>query len=171
MVRSFASAWRASATCLYDISGDMHGTGLLNLLNVPFAHNQRDAEIARKRMRRRENKQWRSDLRKKVGFRSELLGNNSTTDAKPAFDDYGKQSREIAAACGGMDAKQGGNPTKRRRRTCAFRPTRRAPGPLRRWYRAVRSCWSSIKHSPILSGKELAARNRARPRSSTMGVG
>ena len=45
-------------------------------------------------------------------FRAELLSNNSTTYAKPAIDDYAKQTREIVAAWSSMDGKQGGDPTK-----------------------------------------------------------
>jgi NAD(P)-dependent dehydrogenase (short-subunit alcohol dehydrogenase family) len=45
-------------------------------------------------------------------FRTELLSNNSTTYAKPAIDDYAKQTREIVAAWSSMDGKQGGDPTK-----------------------------------------------------------
>jgi NAD(P)-dependent dehydrogenase (short-subunit alcohol dehydrogenase family) len=45
-------------------------------------------------------------------FRTELLSKNSTTYAKPAIDDYAKQTREIVAAWSGMDGKQGGDPAK-----------------------------------------------------------
>jgi NAD(P)-dependent dehydrogenase (short-subunit alcohol dehydrogenase family) len=45
-------------------------------------------------------------------FRTELLSRNSTTYAKPAIDDYAKQTREIVAAWSGMDGKQGGDPAK-----------------------------------------------------------
>jgi NAD(P)-dependent dehydrogenase (short-subunit alcohol dehydrogenase family) len=45
-------------------------------------------------------------------FRTELLSNNSTTYAKPAIDDYAKQTREIIDAWSGMDGKQGGDPAK-----------------------------------------------------------
>jgi len=45
-------------------------------------------------------------------FRTELLTKNSTTYAKPAIDDYAKQTREIVAAWSGMDGKQGGDPAK-----------------------------------------------------------
>jgi NAD(P)-dependent dehydrogenase (short-subunit alcohol dehydrogenase family) len=45
-------------------------------------------------------------------FRTELLSKNSTTYAKPAIDDYAKQTREIIAAWSGMDGKQGGDPAK-----------------------------------------------------------
>jgi NAD(P)-dependent dehydrogenase (short-subunit alcohol dehydrogenase family) len=45
-------------------------------------------------------------------FRTELLSNNSTTYAKPAIDDYAKQTREIVAAWSSMDGKQGGDPNK-----------------------------------------------------------
>jgi NAD(P)-dependent dehydrogenase (short-subunit alcohol dehydrogenase family) len=45
-------------------------------------------------------------------FRTELLSNDSTTYAKPAIDDYAKQTREIVAAWSSMDGKQGGDPAK-----------------------------------------------------------
>ena len=45
-------------------------------------------------------------------FRTELLSSDSTTYAKPAIDDYAKQTREIVAACSSMDGKQGGDPAK-----------------------------------------------------------
>jgi NAD(P)-dependent dehydrogenase (short-subunit alcohol dehydrogenase family) len=45
-------------------------------------------------------------------FRTELLSNDSTTYAKPAIDDYAKQTREIVASWSGMDGKQGGDPAK-----------------------------------------------------------
>jgi NAD(P)-dependent dehydrogenase (short-subunit alcohol dehydrogenase family) len=45
-------------------------------------------------------------------FRTELLSNHSTTYAKPAIDDYAKQTREIIDAWSGMDGKQGGDPAK-----------------------------------------------------------
>jgi NAD(P)-dependent dehydrogenase (short-subunit alcohol dehydrogenase family) len=45
-------------------------------------------------------------------FRTELLSKNSTTYAKPAIDDYAKQTREIVAAWSGRDGKQGGDPAK-----------------------------------------------------------
>jgi NAD(P)-dependent dehydrogenase (short-subunit alcohol dehydrogenase family) len=45
-------------------------------------------------------------------FRTELLSKNSTTYAKPAIDDYAKQTREIVAGWSGMDGKQGGDPAK-----------------------------------------------------------
>jgi NAD(P)-dependent dehydrogenase (short-subunit alcohol dehydrogenase family) len=45
-------------------------------------------------------------------FRTELLSKNSTTYAKPAIDDYAKQTREIVTAWSGMDGKQGGDPAK-----------------------------------------------------------
>src|SRR6204780_3542616 len=45
-------------------------------------------------------------------FRTELLSNDSTTYAKPAIDDYAKQTREIVASWSGMDGKQGGAPAK-----------------------------------------------------------
>lgn len=45
-------------------------------------------------------------------FRTELLSNDSTTYAKPAIDDYGKQTRDIVAAWSSMDGKQGGDPAK-----------------------------------------------------------
>jgi NAD(P)-dependent dehydrogenase (short-subunit alcohol dehydrogenase family) len=45
-------------------------------------------------------------------FRTELLSKDSTTYAKPAIDDYAKQTREIVAAWSSMDGKQGGDPAK-----------------------------------------------------------
>ena len=45
-------------------------------------------------------------------FRTELLSNDSTTYAKPAIDDYAKQTREIVASWSGMDGKQEGDPAK-----------------------------------------------------------
>ncbi len=45
-------------------------------------------------------------------FRTELLSNDSTTYAKPAIDDYAKQTREIVASWSGMDGKQAGDPAK-----------------------------------------------------------
>jgi hypothetical protein len=45
-------------------------------------------------------------------FRTELLSKNSTTYAKPAIDDYAKQTREIVTAWSSMDGKQGGDPAK-----------------------------------------------------------
>jgi NAD(P)-dependent dehydrogenase (short-subunit alcohol dehydrogenase family) len=45
-------------------------------------------------------------------FRTELLSKNSTTYARPAIDDYARQTREIVAAWSGMDGKQGGDPAK-----------------------------------------------------------
>jgi NAD(P)-dependent dehydrogenase (short-subunit alcohol dehydrogenase family) len=45
-------------------------------------------------------------------FRTELLSNDSTTYAKPAIDDYAKQTREIVASWSSMDGKQGGDPAK-----------------------------------------------------------
>jgi hypothetical protein len=41
-----------------------------------------------------------------------LLSKGSTTYAKPAIDDYAKQTREIVAAWSSMDGKQGGDPAK-----------------------------------------------------------
>ena len=45
-------------------------------------------------------------------FRTELLSKDSTTYAKPAIDDYAKQTREIVATWSSMDGKQGGDPAK-----------------------------------------------------------
>jgi NAD(P)-dependent dehydrogenase (short-subunit alcohol dehydrogenase family) len=45
-------------------------------------------------------------------FRTELLGANSTTYAKPVIDDYAKQTQEIVASWSSMDGKQGGDPAK-----------------------------------------------------------
>ncbi len=45
-------------------------------------------------------------------FRTELLGANSTTYAKPAIDDYAKQTQEIVASWSSMDGKLGGDPAK-----------------------------------------------------------
>jgi NAD(P)-dependent dehydrogenase (short-subunit alcohol dehydrogenase family) len=45
-------------------------------------------------------------------FRTELLGNDSTTYARPSMDDYAEQTRQIVAAWKGMDGKQGGDPAK-----------------------------------------------------------
>jgi NAD(P)-dependent dehydrogenase (short-subunit alcohol dehydrogenase family) len=45
-------------------------------------------------------------------FRTELLSDKSTTYAKPAIDDYAKQTREIVTSWSSMDGKQGGDPAK-----------------------------------------------------------
>jgi NAD(P)-dependent dehydrogenase (short-subunit alcohol dehydrogenase family) len=45
-------------------------------------------------------------------FRTELLSKDSTTYARPAIDDYAKQTREIVATWSSMDGKQGGDPAK-----------------------------------------------------------
>jgi NAD(P)-dependent dehydrogenase (short-subunit alcohol dehydrogenase family) len=45
-------------------------------------------------------------------FRTELLSKESTTYAKPAIEDYAKQTQEIVAAWSSMNGKQGGDPAK-----------------------------------------------------------
>jgi len=45
-------------------------------------------------------------------FRTELLGNDSTTYAQPTVDDYAEQTKKIVAAWKSMDGKQGGDPSK-----------------------------------------------------------
>jgi hypothetical protein len=45
-------------------------------------------------------------------FRTELLGNASTTYAQPTIEDYAERTREIVAAWKSMDGKQGGDPAK-----------------------------------------------------------
>jgi NAD(P)-dependent dehydrogenase (short-subunit alcohol dehydrogenase family) len=45
-------------------------------------------------------------------FRTELLGNDSTTYAQPTIDDYAERTKEIVAAWKSMDGKQGGDPAK-----------------------------------------------------------
>jgi len=45
-------------------------------------------------------------------FRSELLGPDSTTYARPSIDDYAERNRATVAAWNSMDGKQGGDPAK-----------------------------------------------------------
>ena len=45
-------------------------------------------------------------------FRTELLGTDSTTFAKPSIEDYAERTRETVADWSGMDGKQGGDPAK-----------------------------------------------------------
>lgn len=45
-------------------------------------------------------------------FRTELLGEASTTYAQPSIDDYAQRTRETVTAWRGMDGKQGGDPAK-----------------------------------------------------------
>jgi len=45
-------------------------------------------------------------------FRTELLGRDSTTYAKPTIGDYAERTKETVAAWSGMDGQQGGDPGK-----------------------------------------------------------
>ena len=45
-------------------------------------------------------------------FRTELLGRDSTTYAKPSIGDYAERTKETVAAWSGMDGQQGGDPGK-----------------------------------------------------------